>query len=179
MKNKNFVVLVAVAFLMLLQLPGLCADSLRIGSGNFKASGPIVANVVGSGVSVNFAGRKGTRIGTALFLFDEIASQIQPGAEFEVIAGDGENGKVLVSFTDQTVSRSGTVKLIASDEETTATGTIKILSGDSSNFTFSINAQFNNVLQRVSNPLKGNVQGNDSRSKKTVRLSGKLTASPL
>ncbi len=180
MKNKivsSF--LFVTLFLVFSQLSASCADLLKIGSGNFKPSGPVIASVVGNGISVNFAGRVGTRVGTSVFLFNVTADKIQPGAEFDVVIKNAQVGQVHVLFTDQTISRSGASKLIASDDESTASGKIKIISGNSDKFTFSVSAQFKNLLQRVSNPLKGNINGTDSRFNKPVRMSGKLTASKI
>ncbi len=180
MKSKIVSSFLFVALLVIFsQLSASCADSLKIGSGNFKPSGPVVASTIGNGISVNFAGRVGTRVGTSVFLFNATADKIVPGAEFDVVANNAQVGQVHVLFTDQTTNRSGTSKLIASDEESTATGKIKILSGDSSKFTFSVSAQFKGILQRISNPLKGNMNGKESRPSKVVRMSGKLTASKI
>ncbi len=176
------IVLALILFLSTLSLPAMCStSSVKIGSTVYRPRGPVVLNVIGDSANVSFAGNKGRNVGTANFIFQKIVNQITEGAEFDVIAaGDGEDGKVSVTFTDQKVSGRGTVTLITSDEDSTATGKVKILSVESDgSFTFSINAEVSNALKRVTNPLSGNLSGSDSRFGGKVRVSGKIAASKV
>lgn len=176
-KLKVIYILFTVILLGFNSLPGFCANSLKIGSGSFKAKAPVVLNVTGDSATASFAGTRGRNVGTANFIFQKLTSQITQGAEFDVITGaNGEDGKVLITFTNQQVSGRGKVKLISSDNDSTATGKIKILSVDSNgNFTFSVNASVSNALQRITNPLSGNLNGSDSRFKGLVKITGTLS----
>ncbi len=179
MKNsKGFSSLLIALFLSLGSLPGFCTNNLKIGSGSFKPKAPVTLNITGDSATVSFAGNKGRNIGTANFIFQKLTSQITQGAEFDVITGaNGQDGKVLITFTNQQASGRGKVKLIASDDQSTAIGKIKIVSVDSNgNFTFSVNAEVSNALQRLTNPLSGNFNGTDSRFKGIVKIIGTLSA---
>lgn len=177
MKNKFLSILLA-GILGLVAFPAFAADKLKIGKSKYKAVTAIPSNVVGDSVTVSFAGRKGRKVGTANFIFQKLTDQIVEGAEFEVISGaGGQDGKVFIMFTDQSTNRKGKTKLLASDDQSVGSGRVKILSVNSNGgFTFSVNAEISNNLQRVSNPLKGDIQGTDSRSNKSARISGKITA---
>lgn len=171
MKTKLtlFFIFIFIAFSC---LPTLAMDFIKIGSSTYKPSAPIILNTTGSNSSVSFAGTKGRNIGTVNFIFNDTA--ITEGAEFDVITGgSGEEGRVLINFTDQKVNNKGIVNLIASDEESSATGTVKIISlEEDGDFTFSINAQVRGILQRISNPLKGDINGKESRPNKVIRITG-------
>lgn len=174
--KKNL--LLAALFISLISLPGLCADKLKIGSAVYKAKAPVILNAVGDSATVSFGGTSGRRVGTANFIFQKLSNQIVQDAEFDVVTGaNGEDGKVLITFTDQKVSGRGKVSLLASDAESTATGKIKILSVDENgNFSFSSDIVVSNALKRITNPLSGNLNGTDSRFKGIVKISGTLNA---
>lgn len=170
-----------ILFLATLVLPGICASGVKIGITTYKPKAPVVLSVIGDSATVSLAGTKGRNVGTANFIFQKIANQITEGAEYDlVIAGNGEDGKVSVSFTDQKVSGRGKVTLLASDDSSTIVGKIKILSVEANgDLTFSVNAEISNALKRVTNPLSGNLSGQDSRFKGKARILGKITASKI
>lgn len=175
---KKSVLLSSLAlFLSTSLLPGLCANNLKIGATSYKPSAPLILNKTGDSGTVSFAGHKGRRVGTANFIFQKLIGQITQGAEFDVVTGaNGQDGKVLITFSDQNISGRGKTTTIASDDQSTATGKIKIVSVSSDgNFTFTVNAQISNALKRVSNPLSGNFNGTDSRNKGIVKVTGSFT----
>lgn len=124
-----------------------------------------LSNAVGNNLTVSLVGSKGRKTGTMIFIFNELVDQIQEGAVFEITtSGNSEDGKVSVEFTSSNIKRSGRTILLASDSESTASGTVEIVSVDENGFTMKLRGRFQNVLRRVSNPLRGDFEGTDSRA---------------
>lgn len=160
-----------------LAMKGGNKEFIKIGKAKIKLAvpGADTTQTIGASKSISLAGTKGTFVSTLNLIFQENADLIAEGQEFEVAGGaDRPDGKVNIEFTVNKVARSGKSTLVASDTDTNITGTVKIISVTDTSFTATLSAKATNALKRVSNPLKGDLEGTDSRQN-NVKILAKFT----
>ena len=178
MTMKKIIYLVLA--LMFITSPVLAADKFKVGTVTFKSAVPAIDTTVitADDLTVSLAGNKSINVGTTNLIFKGLVSQIQEGADFEITTGqDVQSGKVNINGTLTQTASSGRTTVYASDEETTVeSGSVTILSVTDNTFTFRYSAKVANLLKRVTNPLRGDLEGKESRLNNAV-VSGHVTGS--
>ncbi len=166
--------------LLALPIPALAKDKLKLGKAKFKVQteGVSTGLIIGNDFTLNMAGTRG--IGGTAFLvliFQDLADKIVNGAEFPIAAGpNGEDGKVLITFSSGSVKRSGKTKTVAADEESTLSGSVKISKvKEDGTFTAKFKIGIKNPVILKSNPLSGVFTASESRGK-SAKVTGKVTA---
>lgn len=179
MKNIKLV----LATLIVTSLAASAASSqFKIGNVPFKAAVDPVSTTITSGEDVTVsmtgvkAGAGGASTGTMTIILKGIKSQIVKGATFDVTTGqDVESGSVNLNFGYTSTASSGKSTILASDEESgLSKGSIKITAVDDDSFTATYNAKITNVLKTVTNPLAGDLTGEETRTAGT-NISGKFS----
>lgn len=172
--SKKIRVLLIAFVLSIIFLPGRCESTITVGSETFPISEdtPILHPTENS-ISVSVGHSDGDRTIAVNLIFQELADQIQVGAEFDVVSGiGGEDGKVTINLSDEDASPQ---KTVTTDGFSKARGKIRILSFDeiTGSFTFSIDATVSN-LSTLS--VKSNGKIVSKRVKKKVGISGTIDA---
>lgn len=181
MKISLKVLGIFLAILVLAPLGASAKDKLRIGKKKFKVLTETLntASVIGNSATVSIVGNKGFGTASVNLIFQALADQMVEGAEFEVITGaGGEDGKVFLTYTNNTTKRNGKTKLSASDSDSSiSAGSVRITKANDNGVTIKFKANVENTLVRKSDPLAGDITGTDSRSNKPVKISGQVTTS--